>query len=522
MGFFNNFPYTNFHELNIDFLLKEMEKLKSYVEQYTAINSVGYAGIWDITKQYPQWSVVTDGNRSYLSKKPVPVGIEIENEEYWLPMVDLDPRIGSIINTIGVLQALVEQQGKDIQSLTEKTNETDSKVDDAISDFSPRKLAVFHDNDNADPLFYTTDDGDHFNRVTGPFVGLRDCRDGSLMWHPTFKMLYMACTNYEDGSFIIYYTKDFINWNKFADLPYSDSYSVYWAPSLDISNTNPHLLIAYMAAGTSLASEKSILRQYVTLDDSGIPISATRPTFIFGPNFIDPELVIVGGMKYLAVKNETTKQIEFWTTESPYQKVTTPPTMPGIEGPCVGNFVNRDYLYVDYYYSDSEPLHGIQNIVRYCITNGRYSEAHKVVFSDCLNDAIQGRRHGSIIDCPAEIQKSIVKNCKFDTGSTTPNNAYGTRYVVLNTLNPQNGFTIIPNYIYIIQGTGNITIPSPFNPYGLSEYPILIQTDAITITFIESDGSYTYDFVGQAGKMLIMKQGQDTVFAPCGVVPNKK
>lgn len=103
MGFFDNFPYTNFHELNLDWLIKSFCELKSYVEQYTAVNNVSYAGIWDIAKQYPKWSIVVDGENSYLSKQPVPAGIAIDNDKYWLHMADLDPRISGIVNTLGSL-----------------------------------------------------------------------------------------------------------------------------------------------------------------------------------------------------------------------------------------------------------------------------------------------------------------------------------------------------------------------------------------------------------------------------------
>ena len=105
MGFFNNFPYTNFHELNVDWVISELKKLKAYIEQYTAINSVSYAGVWNITKQYPQWSIVTNEDKSYLSKEAVPAGIDIDNEKFWLHLADLDPRIAGIINRLEITDA---------------------------------------------------------------------------------------------------------------------------------------------------------------------------------------------------------------------------------------------------------------------------------------------------------------------------------------------------------------------------------------------------------------------------------
>lgn len=108
MGFFENFPYTNFHEMNLDWVLKEIENLKVYIENYTAVNRVAYAGIWDITKQYPQWALVTSEDSTYLSSKPVPVGIPLDNEDYWILLADLDPRIAGIIQNLSVLNNQVD------------------------------------------------------------------------------------------------------------------------------------------------------------------------------------------------------------------------------------------------------------------------------------------------------------------------------------------------------------------------------------------------------------------------------
>ncbi len=108
MGFFDNFPYSNFHEMNIDWVLQKMLELETFVKNYTAVNNVSFAGIWDIRKQYPQWSVVSDGNKTYMANKPVPAGIAISNKEYWLYLADLDPRIGTLTTEVALLKQQVE------------------------------------------------------------------------------------------------------------------------------------------------------------------------------------------------------------------------------------------------------------------------------------------------------------------------------------------------------------------------------------------------------------------------------
>ncbi len=86
---FNEFPYSDFHELNLDWIIKEMLGLKKAWKEFKAISTMEYKGIWDITEQYPKFSIVTDDNgRGWLSLQPVPSGIELSNTDYWLKIMD--------------------------------------------------------------------------------------------------------------------------------------------------------------------------------------------------------------------------------------------------------------------------------------------------------------------------------------------------------------------------------------------------------------------------------------------------
>lgn len=96
MSFWEQFPYTNFHDTNLSWVLAEVKKLRTYIENYTAVNKVAYSGIWSITSQYPQWAIVSTDDKTYLSKVAVPSGIEITNDEYWIELADLDPRIAAL------------------------------------------------------------------------------------------------------------------------------------------------------------------------------------------------------------------------------------------------------------------------------------------------------------------------------------------------------------------------------------------------------------------------------------------
>ena len=129
MGFFDNFPYTNFHEINLAWLLQAMKNLDASVREYMAVNKVGFGGIWDITKQYPAYTVVADGSQSYISLKPVPAGVDIENTEYWQLLADLDPRIGPLVGEVERLSSDLSTVGQETRDNTSAIASVDSRLD---------------------------------------------------------------------------------------------------------------------------------------------------------------------------------------------------------------------------------------------------------------------------------------------------------------------------------------------------------------------------------------------------------
>ena len=86
MGLFETFPYANFHEMNLDWILHKLKNLETQISNFVAINTVKYANpiIWNITKQYETNTVVLDtSGNAYLSVQPVPSGVSLDREEYW-------------------------------------------------------------------------------------------------------------------------------------------------------------------------------------------------------------------------------------------------------------------------------------------------------------------------------------------------------------------------------------------------------------------------------------------------------
>ena len=93
MGLFDQFPYTNFHELNLDWILKALKDIEHTLDQFVSINALKYADPiqWNITKQYEKNTIVIEPNSgtAYISVQPVPAGVNIDNTDYWTVVFDL-------------------------------------------------------------------------------------------------------------------------------------------------------------------------------------------------------------------------------------------------------------------------------------------------------------------------------------------------------------------------------------------------------------------------------------------------
>ena len=93
MGLFDQFPYTNFHELNLDWILRALKELEKTIEQFVSINSLKYADPiqWDITSQYEKNTIVIDPQTgtAYISIQPVPAGVALTETDYWTVVFNL-------------------------------------------------------------------------------------------------------------------------------------------------------------------------------------------------------------------------------------------------------------------------------------------------------------------------------------------------------------------------------------------------------------------------------------------------
>lgn len=93
MGLFDHFPYTNFHELNLDWILRMLKEIDQTMSEFVAINALKYADPiqWNITSQYEKNTIVIDPQTgtAYISVAPVPIGVALTNTDYWTVVFDL-------------------------------------------------------------------------------------------------------------------------------------------------------------------------------------------------------------------------------------------------------------------------------------------------------------------------------------------------------------------------------------------------------------------------------------------------
>lgn len=89
----NIYPYSNFHELNLDWIIAQIKATNEKLVDYIKLNTIKYSDPlqWDITRQYETNTVVIDEvtGYAYLSMQSVPSGIAITRTDYWLPIFNV-------------------------------------------------------------------------------------------------------------------------------------------------------------------------------------------------------------------------------------------------------------------------------------------------------------------------------------------------------------------------------------------------------------------------------------------------
>ena len=89
----NNWPYSDMHNLNLDWVMVELKKMDIKLEQMDLFFphvSTWNNGEWDIDHYYQMNEIVTNGNDIYIAKKNVPPDENINNTNYWMLIGTVD------------------------------------------------------------------------------------------------------------------------------------------------------------------------------------------------------------------------------------------------------------------------------------------------------------------------------------------------------------------------------------------------------------------------------------------------
>ena len=97
----HDYPYTNAHEMNLDWILAKVKELMGEVDTFKVVNSITWGGLHNPSKEYAAWTIVdTPEHNGYISIKPVPVGVTIDNPDYWVLVADYSALYADIQNRI--------------------------------------------------------------------------------------------------------------------------------------------------------------------------------------------------------------------------------------------------------------------------------------------------------------------------------------------------------------------------------------------------------------------------------------
>lgn len=115
---FDLYPYTNFHELNQDWILSILKKFENELKQAIDYKTIHYADPlqWNITTQYAPNTVVVDENTgiAYISKDAVPSGILLSDKNYWMVIFDYQKIYNKIMTGVAFNEKDNETASKDL------------------------------------------------------------------------------------------------------------------------------------------------------------------------------------------------------------------------------------------------------------------------------------------------------------------------------------------------------------------------------------------------------------------------
>lgn len=104
---FEQWPYTNLHNLNLDWILEQLKKFQNTLDNFESHFphiSEKNNGDWSAFNSYEQNEIVMFENGVYIAKKYVPVGVPPTNTDYWLLVATIGEDIVNVEERLAALE----------------------------------------------------------------------------------------------------------------------------------------------------------------------------------------------------------------------------------------------------------------------------------------------------------------------------------------------------------------------------------------------------------------------------------
>ena len=214
MGVFEQFPYTNFHDLNLNWILDLIRRLaedNETINSWIAVHETQYKDLankveglinnlvdviapWDSSIAYHIFSIVEYQGANYIAIQDVPVGVMITNTDYW----QQSNTVVEQINAMGVIVSGVNAW-KNLQPVTPQDF---GAVADGVTDDSDAINAAFA---TRKPVYFPAGQyniGTHSIVINGLFNTKVDMSSAWILYSGTeyaIDITYMDCVDFRIG-----------------------------------------------------------------------------------------------------------------------------------------------------------------------------------------------------------------------------------------------------------------------------------------------------------------------------------